>query len=403
MKAPLEGIRVVEVASYVAAPACGALLADLGAEVIKVEVPQGEVYRYALPRHAGVASDFSEAPAFQMDNRGKRSLALDLANPRARDALLRVIDGSDVVLTNLLPQRRAKYGLDAASLRERRPSLIYASLTGYGTRGPDAERPSFDYAAYWARSGMMDLMREPDAVPAFQRPGIGDHAAGMSLTAGILAALRVRDATGEGQEIEVSLLQIGLYILGNDLSPTLVTRQTPARHDRNRPRNPLWNQYPTKGSGWLFMVMVESDRYWPAFLRAIDRSDLLEDERFSGAVARFRNSETLVKILDEVFLQKTLLEWESIFDRAGLIWSPMREMAELVDDPQVRAMGYLREVEHPTAGSFEAMGPPLELSAFPMAANRPAPALGADGEAVLREAGLSDDEIAAALPKRDEG
>ena len=402
MTPPLEGIRVIEVASYVAAPSCGALLADLGAEVIKVEVPHGEVYRNALPRHAGYTSDFSEAPAFQMDNRGKRSLTLDLTNPHARDALQRVIDGADVVLTNLLPQRRAKYGLDAKSLRERHPGLIYASLTGYGARGPDAERPSFDYAAYWARSGMMDLMREAEAVPSYQRPGIGDHAAGMSLTAGILAALRVRDATGEGQEIEVSLLQIGLYILGNDLAPTLVTRQTPARHDRRQPRNPLWNQYPTKGEGWLFLVMIESDRYWPGFLRAIDRPDLLEDERFAGAVPRFRNAPALVEILDEVFRQKTLPEWESLLDRGGLIWSPMRELAELADDPQVRAMGYFREVEHPTAGSFETMGPPFELSGFPMAADRPAPGLGADSEAVLRETGLSDDEVTAALAKAED-
>ena len=188
MQAPLEGIRVVEVANYVAAPSAGALLADLGADVVKVEVPQGEIYRQTRPRHLGHKVDFDGSPAFQMDNRGKRSLALDLTNPAARAALLRVIDGCDVLLTNLLPERQTRYGLDPETLRKRQPGLIYASLTGYGRGGAEANRPGFDYAAYWARTGFMDSTREPDAPPAYLRPGTGDHAAGMSLVAGILAA-----------------------------------------------------------------------------------------------------------------------------------------------------------------------------------------------------------------------
>jgi crotonobetainyl-CoA:carnitine CoA-transferase CaiB-like acyl-CoA transferase len=398
---PLDGVRVVEIASFVAAPSGGALLADLGAEVIKVEVPQGEVYRNARPSMNGYRSDFPESPAFQMDNRGKRSLALDLGRPQARDALLRVIDRADVVLTNLLPARAARFGLDDASLRTRKPALVYARLTGYGARGPDADRPGFDYAAYWARTGFMDLMREPGQTPVWQRPGIGDHAAGLSLAAGILAALRVRDRTGEGQTVEVSLLQIGLYIQGNDLAAALATRQNPPRHDRTRPRNPLWNAYATGDGGWLFLVMVESDRYWPALCRALEREDLVRDPRFDSAVARYRNSAELVALLDAVFRARTLADWEKRFADFELIWSPMRSMAELFDDPQIRAMGYFRSVEHATAGRFETMGPPFDLSVTALEATAPAPALGADGEAVLREAGLDDAEIAAALRSRE--
>ncbi len=396
---PLDGVRVVEIASFVAAPSGGALLADLGAEVIKVEVPQGEVYRNARPSMNGYKSDFPESPAFQMDNRGKRSLALDLTRPAAREALLRVIDRADVVLTNLLPGRASRYGVDDASLRARKPALVYARLTGYGARGPDADRPGFDYAAYWARTGFMDLMREPGQTPVWQRPGIGDHAAGISLSAGILAALRVRERTGCGQTVEVSLLQIGLYIQGNDLAASLATRQNPPRHDRTRPRNPLWNAYPTGCGGWLFLVMIESDRYWPALCRAIEREDLLRDARFDGAVPRYRNNAELVATLDVVFRSRTLAEWEKHFADFDLIWSPMRQMAELADDPQIRAMGYFRNVEHPTAGRFETMGPPFDLSATPLDATAPAPALGADGEAVLREAGLDAAEIEAALAR----
>ncbi len=397
MTLPLEGVRVVEIASFVAAPSGGALLADLGAEVIKVEVPHGEVYRHAVPRMNGYRSDFPESPAFQMDNRGKRSLALDLTRPAARTALARVIERADVVLTNLLPERAARYGVDPDTLRRAHPALIYARLTGYGARGPDADRPGFDYAAYWARTGFMDLMREAGTTPVWQRPGIGDHAAGISLVAGILAALRVRDRTGEGQVVEVSLLQIGLYVQGNDLAAALATRQNPQAHDRTRPRNPLWNAYPTGDGRWLFLVMIESDRYWPVLCRALECPDWTRDPRFDSAVTRYKNNTELVSLLDARFRALALAEWEKRFADFELIWSPMREMTELFDDPQIRAMGYWRAVDHPTAGRFETMGPPFDLSATPLAADQPAPALGADGAAVLRESGLSADEISAAL------
>jgi crotonobetainyl-CoA:carnitine CoA-transferase CaiB-like acyl-CoA transferase len=399
VSAPLGGIRVVELATFVAAPSGGALLADLGAEIIKVEAPEGDFYRSSLPRYAGYDSEFPEAPAFHMDNRGKRSLVLDLANSAARDALLRVIATADVFLTNMLPMRRERFGLDHETLQARQPGLIYASLTGYGTRGGEASTPAFDYAAYWARTGMMDLMREPESTPAFQRPGVGDHAAGLSLVAGILAALRVRERTGRGQLVDVSLLQIGLYVLGNDLAPALVTRQNPPRHDRTRPRNPLWNQYAVKRGRWIFLVMIQSDRYWPALCDALGRRDLLEDPRFSGPVERYRNSAELVKILDGVFMQRSLEEWEPILNGHALIWSPVREVTEVLEDEQARAMGYIKRVEHERIGAFETIGPPFQMSDFQMDASRPAPDLGVDSEAVLREAGLDPAAIAKALER----
>jgi len=401
MVAPLDGIRVVEIASFVAAPSGGALLADLGAEVIKVEVPQGEIYRHARPRAFGLENDFPESPAFQMDNRGKRSLALDLTRPQAREALQRVIDRSDILLTNLLPARLKKYGVDPETQRRRRPELICAMLTGYGPEGPEADTPSFDYTAYWARTGMMDLMREPNSVPAFQRPGIGDHAAGLSLTCGILSALRTRDRTGEGQVVDVSLFQIGLYVFGNDVALGLVAGQTPKRHDRSGPMNPLWNQYRTQDGRWLFLVMIDPDRYWAGFCAAIERLELLEDERFTDIIMRYKNSRDLVKILDEVFLARSLAEWEKQLGAHNVIWSPVREIGEILDDPQARAMGYFRPVEHPTAGPFLTVAPPLRLSGHEMPADRPAPALGADSEDVLCEAGLSADEVAAALGRKE--
>jgi crotonobetainyl-CoA:carnitine CoA-transferase CaiB-like acyl-CoA transferase len=393
MAAPLEGIRVVEIASFVAAPSAGALLADLGAEVIKVEVPAGELYRHTRPRMNGFKSDIDLSPAFEMDNRGKRSLALDLSKPEAREALLRVIDRADVVLTNLLPGRQRRFGLDPEALRARKPALVHATLNGYGTRGDEADRPAFDYTAYWARSGMMDIMRAPDATPAFLRPGVGDHAAGMSLVCGILAALRVRDHSGQGQAIEVSLLQIGLYIQGNDMSQVLASGESPPMHDRAQPRNPLWNLYPTLDGRWLMLVMVDSIRYWPAVCTALGCAELIDDPRFAGPVERYKNSRALVAIFDAIFLSRSLDDWESALEKAGIIWSAVRRMHEVTSDPQAREMGYLPIVAHPRVGDFPTVGTPFLMSDFDMPANRPAPELGADSAAVLREAGLSDDEI----------
>ena len=403
MQQVLEGIRVVEVANFVAAPAAGALLADLGADVVKVEVHGGELYRHATPRLGGYDSDFPESPAFQMDNRGKRSLTLDLTRTAAAEALRRVIDGADVVLTNLLPERRERFGVDAASLRSRRPELIYAALSGYGSEGEEANTPSFDYTAYWARSGMMHLTREADAHPAYLRPGVGDHAAAMSLVCGILSALRVRDRTGQGQEIDVSLLQIGLYILGNDLAPTLVTRENPHPRDRRAPPNPLWNQYPVAGGRWLFLVMIDSQRYWPHLCRAIERADLIDDPRFDKAGHRLANTRELVEILDGVFAARTLEEWSRVLPKHKVIWAPVREPREAVLDPQARAMGYFKRVDHPSAGPFETIAPPFKLSATAPSGDRPAPALGEHSEQVLREAGLADDEIRSALAPPDGG
>ena len=247
MTLPLAGIRVVEIASFVAVPAAGALLADLGAEVIKVEVPWGEIFRHSRPKLAGFENDFPAGPPFQMDNRGKRSLAIDLALPQAREALSKVIARADIVLTNVLPERLSKYQLDPERLRAECPELIVGRVSGYGADGPRADDPAFDYTAFWALSGLMDSMRDPAASPAWMRPGVGDHSAALALVAGILAALRTRDAGGGGQVVDVTLQHVGYYINGNDTAYALVTNELPPRHDRKAPRNPLWNHYPCRG------------------------------------------------------------------------------------------------------------------------------------------------------------
>jgi crotonobetainyl-CoA:carnitine CoA-transferase CaiB-like acyl-CoA transferase len=399
MAAPLEGIRVLEIASYVAVPAAAALLADFGAEVIKVEVPEGEVYRKATPRTSGFwGHPFPEGPPFQMDNHGKRSLALDLTHEPARAALRTLIGRSDILLTNMLPGRLRRFGLDPETLRREQPGLIYGSLSGFGSRGEDADRPAFDYAAYWASTGFMDLMHDESAPPIAQRGGIGDHAAALALVSGLLAALRTREQTGAGQVVEVSLMHMGFYILGNDVAYTLVTGETPQRHDRERAWNPIWNHYRCKDGRSIYLVMIDSDRYWPEFCRAIERPELAADEeRFGNPALRYRHREVLVAILDEIFLQRSLAEWEQHFPRYRLIWSPVRTLAEAVQSAQARDAECFSTIEHPSAGKFETVRPPIRMSAHPMLGDRPAAELGADGEAVLREAGLDPAQIQAAL------
>jgi len=393
MNAPLAGIRVVEVASFVAVPAAGALLADMGAEVVKVEVPNGEVYRHGRPSFSGYASDFPESPPFQMDNKGKLSVALDLKRPRAREALGRLIGDVDIFITNLLPARRKKYGLDHADLLERYPDLLVGAVSGYGNGGEAGDWPAFDYTTYWARTGMMDIMRDSGVPPSMQRPAVGDHAAAVNLVCGLLAALRLRDAGGGGQYVDVSLLQTGLHILGTDISNALITREPARRHDRRVAPNALWNSYPVAEDRWLLLAMIEADRYWPQFCAAIERQDLLDDPRFADGWQRGENSAALITEIEIAFGKRTLEEWTPRLEAAGLIWAPVRRVEEAIDDPQARAMGYFQPLEHETAGGFETVGPPFKIDGCELGTRRAASPLGADTRAVFAQAGLTDDEI----------
>jgi len=399
---PLHDLRVVEIASFAAVPAAGGMLADLGAEVTKVEVPAGELYRKGRPAFMGIDSDFPESPAFQMDNRAKRSVALDLTRPAAREALLRMVGAADVMITNLLPGRRRKYGLDHESLLERFPRLVVGAISGYGLDGPNADEPAFDYTAFWARGGLMDQMRDEGVPPSMLRPGMGDHAAASNLVVGLLAALRERDRTGQGTFVDVSLRNTALHVLGNDASIALVCGQSPRRHDRRKPMNPLWNSYPVgtevgEQDRWLMLCMIDPDRYWALFCNAIGRADLIEDDRFADAWGRTANAAELVVELERTFARKTLAEWEKILNEARLIWSPVKRVDEVVRDPVAREHAYFHEVEHTEAGRFETISPPVRIHGQDLKRPQAAAPLGAHTREVLAEAGLSEQEIDAVV------
>ena len=395
MAAPLSGIRVLEVANWLAAPAAGALLADLGADVIKVEPPGGEIYREFLLRSMGYTHDFAANYAFHLDNRGKRSLTVALDKPGGPELVRRLCQRADVFLTNLIQQRRVRYGLAYPDVRAVCPRIVYASFSGYGTRGPDQNRPGFDYAAFWARSGLMGLLGEPPSPPPLCRGGQGDHTSALNILAAVLAALRLRDQTDEGQHVEVTLQGTGMWTLAGDLQAALVAREQPARHDRTRPANPIWNSYRTADGAWVLLVMPQPDPdYWPRFCAMIGRSEWVKDPRYATLHGRREHTVELTRAIDALFAERDFPHWSARLDEHGLIWAPVAKLTDVIDDPQAREMGWFTTLEDPALGSFETLDTPFKIYGAEVGARGPAPSAGQHTFEVLAELGIGDEELA---------
>ena len=395
MVAPLEGIRVVEVANWLAAPSAAALMADLGADVVKVENPIGDAWRNTLMR--GRKPDFDpdtdvDAP-YELDNRGKRGIALSLEQPGGSDVVKRMVSEADIFITNLTAPRIARYDLGRETLQALNPRLIYVVLTGYGTRGPDKAKTAFDYSAFWSRSGIMSLIGEPDGPPMPCRPGQGDHATALNLLSGALAALRLRDMTGEGQFVEVTLQRTGAWTIGADVSASLIMEDQPGRIDRVRPGNPLFNSYETGDGRWLMLVMPTGDRYWEPTCRALGRDDWLADERFATLMDRMEHTAELTPEIASVLASKTLLEWTPLLDAQALTWAPVAELPEVIHDPQMEEMDAWSVIEGPQ-GTFRTLNTPFAIEGADVGPRGPAPKTGEHTHEVLSELGFSDDEIA---------
>jgi crotonobetainyl-CoA:carnitine CoA-transferase CaiB-like acyl-CoA transferase len=391
MEGPLTGVRVLEVANWLAAPAGCALLADFGAQVVKVEPVGGDPYRGYRPQAAGYHLSFNVG--FELDNRGKRGMTLNLERPRAREIIHRLVRGTDVFVTNLIPSRRERYGLTYGELIEHRPDLVCVSVTGYGSEGPDRDRPGYDYAAFWARSGIMGLMGEPSEPPPPQRPGMGDHTTALLVAGSVAMALLHRQRTGQGQEVDISLHNTGMWVLGVDVQAALMGAD-PSRLSRHSVPNPLWNSYRTRDGRWLMLVMLVSDMYWPGFCRAIGRGELEKEPRFSTLESRRENREELIALLDDIFAQRTLDEWAPTLDEHRCIWAPAQTVREAVADPQSRARCSFTKIDHPVVGEMELVDTPVKFSRARVEARGPAPELGQHTEEVLLEAGYDWEEMA---------
>ena len=390
MAGPLEGIRVVELGVWVAGPAAGGILADWGADVVKVEPiggDPGRLFQFIL------GGDMPTNPVFDMDNRGKRSIALDLTTDDGRAVMEELLAGADVFVTNVRLGGLERLGLDHSSVTARHRRLVYASVTGYGMEGAEADRGAFDVAGFWARSGIAHLLTPEGGDPPFQRGGMGDHSTALAAAAGVCAALVARQRTGEGQLVSTSLLRQGAYTISFDLSITLGWGLTLQIGRRDNMGNPTMNNY-TAGDGRRFwLVGLEPARHWEPLARAVGRPEWIDDERFATPRARRHNATQLVVELDEIFATRSLDQWARAFAaEPELFWAPIQSPDDLLADPQFLAAGGLVDVPD-GAGTSTMVATPVDFSTTAWAPQGMAPRLGQHSQEILRSLGRSQAEI----------
>jgi crotonobetainyl-CoA:carnitine CoA-transferase CaiB-like acyl-CoA transferase len=325
------------------------------------------------------------SPPFEMDNRSKRSVVLDLTTDSGRATAVELISGADVFVTNIRPGALQRLGLDFASVAPDNPRLVYGLITGYGETGPDADRAAYDIAAFWSRAGVAHLLTRPGDTPPFQRGGMGDHGAGMTLAAAICAALVARDRTGSGQLVTTSLYRQGAYTVSFDLNTYLMAGQPIAVGQRETMGNPCMNNY-TAGDGRRFWIVgLEAARHWPPLCRAVGRADWLTDPRFSSARSRAVNSVELIAELDQIFATKPLDEWAEIFaGEPDFFWSPVNTIEDVVADEQFHAAGGMVDVPDGHA-VVPMVATPADFHGTPWAPRSTAPDLGAHTDEVLAE------------------
>ncbi len=394
MAMPLDGIRVIDWTIWQQGPVATTLLGDFGADVIKIEERVGGDPGRGIVSMSGI--DLGERPNFyfEANNRNKRSLTLDLKQPEAVEIVQKLVAGADVFVQNFRKGVAGRLGLDYESLRAHNDQLIYASATGYGPEGPDSSDPSFDQLGL-ARSGIMTAVGEPDMPPLAVAGGVADQMGAIMLAYGVLAALVARERLGVGQQVDASHLGSMMMLQGLSVSARLMMGFALPRTPRSRAGNPLWNHYRCQDDQWLSLGMLQPDRYWADFCRAVGRPEMADDERFAEMSSRSQNAEAAVALLDEIFASKPRDEWMKILreGEGDFIFTLVNNVNDLPDDPQVQANDYIVDFDHPQHGTIQMLGMPVRLSETPGSIRSPAPEFGQHSEEILLDLGYDWDAI----------
>lgn len=392
----LEGVKVVDMGHVVAVPAAGAILSDWGADVIKIEPLTGDMLR-GLARfkiiNGEIILDTSVSWSFQLLNRNKKSLALNLKSDAGVKIMHQLVQKADVFMSNYETGALQKLRCDYSTLSKVNPAIVYATLTGYGTEGPDKEKRGFDFSAAWARTGAQYQIGEVGSPPPPQRGGMMDRVTAGHMVAGILAALLHKEKTGKGQKIEFSLYHTGVWIVADDIQAALAGSPLPQR-DRTMSTNPIFNSYRTKDGRWLWLAMLQSEISWGDFCRAIEKPELENDARFKNMEVRGLNCKELVKIIDGVIASRDYVEWEKRFKQNNCIFEKVQTPTEVANDPQAIANNFYADIQIPGVAEGKLLNSPVKFRQNPASIKSPAPEIGQNTEEVLLELGYNWEDIA---------
>jgi crotonobetainyl-CoA:carnitine CoA-transferase CaiB-like acyl-CoA transferase len=384
-----SGLKVVDLASFIAGPSAAVILSDFGADVIKVEPPAGDAWRrgHQIPPQPQA----KDAYPWHLANRNKRGITLDLKSPTAAQVLEKLVKWADVLIVNTPHPARKKLRLEYDDVEQWNPRLIYADLTGFGDIGPDANLPGFDITSYWARSGLLSMTRDAGAPPTWPVAGSGDNATAVGLYSAIVTALYHRERTGKGSHVTTSLLAEGVWSASVSIQAALCEAKFFAPHDRKNPANAALNVYRAADSTW-FVLIVTPDKL-QAVAKAIGRTDLLTDPRFSDPAKLTANMPALVAILDEVFAQHAMAHWYEVFDEAHVTFGAVREPQEVINDPQLRLNDIIVPLEGAGGKLKSTISSPIQVRGVEKVSARRAPEIGEHNEEVLRQLGFNANEI----------
>jgi crotonobetainyl-CoA:carnitine CoA-transferase CaiB-like acyl-CoA transferase len=384
-----DGLKVIDCASFIAGPAAATVMSDFGAEVIKIEPPgMGDPYRRrGTPAPGRPALN----PGFFFDARNKKSLALDLRTEAGRAVLYRLVKEADVFITNYPPPARGRLGITYDDLKHLNERLIYASFTGYGESGPEASKPGFDATAWWARTGLMDLVRAGEEVnPARSLPGMGDHPSAMGTYGAIVTALYQREKTGKGSHVASNLMANGVWAASVLAQAKLCGAKFGERRPRERALNAVTNHYQCRDGRWIILSLLNEDRQWPTLARCMGREDLITDPRFATKPDRHARSIELIKIFDEVFATKDLAEWRKILDGNGLVFGVVGILDDIPNDKQMLDNEVLVPFENDTMLTISS---PIWIDGTKKVQPRKPPGVGEHSDEILRGAGYDEAAI----------